>query len=202
MKTKEKTFNNKNVNESKSLFFDLKSFFLETIKIVVISFIIIVGIRHYVMQPFFVNGKSMEPNFHDGDYLIVDEISYKFNDPARGDVVVFRYPGNPKEFFIKRIIGLPGEKVEIKDNKIVIFNNEHPNGLVIDESIYLPPNAVITKDYSKELKNDEYYVLGDNRNFSADSRSWGVLKKHFIVGRAVIRAWPFSDVSVFEKVRY
>lgn len=184
-----------------SFLIDLKDFSFDTIKIVVISLIIIIGIRSFVMQPFFVNGQSMEPNFHDGDYLIVNEIGYKFDDPKRGDVIIFHYPNDPSQFFIKRIIGLPGEKIEIKNNEIVIYNREHPDGFALDE-FYIPKSAVISKNHSKELKNDEYYVLGDNRIASSDSRVWGVLEKHYIVGKAWIRAWPFNDFSVFEGIEY
>ena len=194
--------NLENNNENKSFFSEIKDFSLETIKIVVVSLVIIVAVRTYVMQPFFVSGKSMEPNFHDGDYLIIDEISYRIDEPKRGDVIIFRYPRNPKEFFIKRIVGLPGEKIEIEDGKIVIYNNENQNGVILDENIYIPLDTETTGSYNTILKNDEYYVLGDNRNASADSRIWGVLEEHFIIGKAWVRAWPFDDFSVFEGVNY
>lgn len=190
-----------NKEESTSFLSDLKDFSFDTIKIIVISLVIIIGIRSFVMQPFFVNGQSMEPNFYDGDYLIVNEIGYRFDNPKRGDVVIFHYPNDPRQFFIKRIIGLPGEKIEIKNNKIAIYNKEHPDGFTLDE-FYIPESAVISKDYSQELKNDEYYVLGDNRRASSDSRVWGVLEKHYIVGKAWIRAWPFDSFSVFEGLEY
>lgn len=189
-------------NENRSFFSEIKDFSLETIKIVVISLIVIVAIRTYVMQPFFVSGKSMEPNFHDGDYLIVDEISYRLDEPKRGDVIIFRYPKNTKEFFIKRIIGLPGERVEIEDSRITIYNNENQEGIMLDEDIYIPLDTKTTGSYNTILKNNEYYVLGDNRNASADSRIWGVLEEHFIVGKAWVRAWPVGDFSVFKGVEY
>ena len=189
-------------NENRSFFSEIKDFSLETIKIVVISLIVIVAIRTYVMQPFFVSGKSMEPNFHDGDYLIVDEISYRLDEPKRGDVIIFRYPKNTKEFFIKRIIGLPGERVEIEDSRITIYNNENQEGIMLDENIYIPLETKTTGSYDTILKDDEYYVLGDNRNASADSRIWGVLEEHFIVGKAWVRAWPVGDFSVFKGVEY
>lgn len=181
---------------------EVKDFSFETIKVVVVSLIVIVGIRSFIMQPFFVDGKSMEPNFYDGDYLIVDEVSYKFWEPKRGDVIIFHYPYDTREFYIKRIIGLPGEKIEIKDNKIIIYNNENKDGMFINENVYIPDSAIILGNYTRELKNDEYYVLGDNRAASSDSRFWGVLEKRFIVGKAWIRAWPINDFSVFEGVKY
>ena len=191
-----------NKDENKSFFSEIKDFSFETIKIVVISLIIIVAIRTYVMQPFFVSGKSMEPNFHNGDYLIVDEISYRLDEPKRGDVIIFRYPKNPKEFFIKRIIGLPEERVEIKNSQIIIYNNENEEGLIVDENLYIPVSTTTSGDVNIILKSDEYYVLGDNRNASADSRIWGALEEHFIIGKAWIRAWPVGDFSVFEGVEY
>ncbi|MEA1937386.1 MAG: signal peptidase I [Patescibacteria group bacterium] len=191
----------KKTEKSSSFLSDLKDFSFDTIKIVVISLVVIIGIRTFVMQPFFVNGQSMEPNFYDGDYLIVNEISYRFDNPQRGDVIIFHYPNDPRQFFIKRVIGLPGEKIEIKNSKITIYNKENPDGLVLDE-FYLPKTAVIIKDYSQELKNDEYYVLGDNRTASSDSRVWGVLEKRYIVGKTWIRAWPFGNFSIFEGVEY
>src|SRR3989344_4060631 len=99
---------------------EIASFFWETIKIVVISLIIILPIRYFIVQPFFVKGASMESNFEDGDYIFVDELSYGFGDPERGDVVIFRYPLDQSQFFIKRVIGLPNETVEIKEGKVII----------------------------------------------------------------------------------
>jgi len=202
--------NKKDINSSKiktgeekgnSFFSELKDFSFDTIKIIVISLVVIIGIRTFVMQPFFVNGQSMEPNFYDGDYLIVNEIGYRFDDPKRGDVIIFHYPNDPSQFFIKRVIGLPGEKIEIKDKKITIYNKENPDGFTLNE-FYLSESAVTLRSYSQELKNDEYYVLGDNRVASSDSRVWGVLERHYIVGKTWIRAWPFDNFSVFKGVKY
>jgi len=200
MENENKLENNNEIKGS-SFFSELKDFSFETIKVVIISLIVIVGIRSFVIQPFFVSGKSMEPNFHDGDYLIVDEISYRLGDPKRGDVIIFQYPNNPKEFYIKRIVALPGEKIRIAENKITVYNGSNPNGFELDET-YISPETLTNGDYLRELKNDEYYVLGDNRAASADSRVWGVLEERFIVGRAWIRAWPFGDFSVFEGISY
>ena len=202
--------NKENVNDNKlktkekkggSFFSELKDFSFDTIKIIIISLVIIVGVRSFVMQPFFVNGQSMEPNFYDGDYLIINEIGYRLDNPKRGDVIVFHYPNDPSQFFIKRVIGLPGEKIEIRNKEITVYNKDNPDGFALDE-FYIPKSAVISKDYSQELKNDEYYVLGDNRIASSDSRVWGVLERHHIVGKVWIRAWPFDNFSVFEGVEY
>jgi len=181
----------------------MKKFLLftwEIIKIIIIALVIVVPIRYFLFQPFFVKGQSMEPNFENGDYLIVDEISYRFRNPQRGEVVVFKYPNNPSQRYIKRIIGLPGETIEITDGQIVIFNDDGKK--VLDEEDYLaflsftPGNVKIT------LGDNEYFVLGDNRIASSDSRRWGPLPKENIIGRVVIRAWPFATLSKIELPNY
>lgn len=179
------------------------SFIFELLKIVVISLVIIIPIRYFLVQPFYVKGASMEPTFYDHEYLIVDEITYRLHQPQRGDVVVFRYPRNPQEYFIKRVIGLPDEKVQIKDNNIFIFNKEHPEGFALVEN-YIPAEV---KTYSLmedaiALGKNEYYVLGDNRNSSKDSRSFGPVNKSFVIGRVLFRGWPFDRINVFKGEEY
>ncbi|MFZ5559526.1 MAG: signal peptidase I, partial [Patescibacteria group bacterium] len=172
------------------------NFCWEILKIVIISLAIIIPIRYFLIQPFFVKGASMEPNFLDGDYLIINEISYRFEEPERGDVVIFRYPLDPSEFFIKRIVGLPGEIVKIEDGKVVIYNKEvSDKNIILDESgyldnIYTPGSLEIT------LKDNEYFVLGDNRRASSDSRKWGPVPRKYIIGEAWLRAWPFYRLGV------
>jgi signal peptidase I len=162
-------------------------------KVILISAAIVLPVRYFVAQPFIVRGASMESNFHDRDYLIIDEISYYFRNPSRGEAIVFRYPRDPKQYFIKRIVGLPGEKVEIGDGRIRIYNSQYPEGFILDESAYLSPADRSTHpDISRELGENTYFVLGDNRDFSSDSRIWGALDQKFIVGRAIFRAWPVS----------
>jgi len=181
----------------------MKKFLLfvwEIAKVAMISAAIIFPIRYFLIQPFFVKGASMEPNFHDKEYLIIDEISYRFAPPERGQVVVFRYPRNPQEYFIKRIIGLPGEEVQIKDGKVIIFNAAYPEGLTLDEK-YLPADfSTYNQDETKTVvRSDEYYVLGDNRGASKDSRYFGVVNKSFITGKVLFRGWPLNEVRVFNK---
>lgn len=177
------------------------AFFWETIKIVTISLIIILPIRYYIVQPFFVKGASMESNFHDGDYLFVDELSYQLGIPNRGDVVIFREPIKQKEFYIKRVIGLPNETVEIKDNKVIIYNTQNPQGLVLTET-YLDASQQTLGTMRMKLDDNEYFVLGDNRLRSSDSRVWGALNKSLITGKAFIRLWPFSKVAKIPNVEY
>ena len=143
----------------------------------------------------------MEPNFDDGQYLIVDEISYRLHQPERGDVIVFKYPNDPSQYYIKRIIGLPGETVEVVGGGIIVYNDQYPHGLVLDEEKYL--DAVKTMgDMKITLESGQYFVLGDNRSASSDSRRWGPLDKGFIVGRVWVRVWPFDKANVFATPNY
>ena len=189
------------------------SFVFELIKIVVISLVIIIPVRYFLIQPFYVKGAFMEPNFYDHEYLIIDEISYRFNEPERGDIVVFRYPRNPQEYFIKRLIGLPGETIQIKNGNVVIYNDEHPEGVVLDEPYLAEGNKTYGLTEERiELKKDEkpddnkeeneYFVLGDNRNSSKDSRSFGPVNESFITGRVLLRGWPFDRIRTFEAPGY
>lgn len=194
-----------NMEEKSDLMDKVRNFLdlsFETIRVVIISLIIIFIVRSFVIQPFFVKGSSMMPNFHDGDYLIVNEIGYRLQKPQRGDVIIFKYPLDPGEYFIKRVIGLPGETVEIKDEKVTIYNNQHSEGFVLDESAYLSKSIPTQGEIRQKLNDGEYYVLGDNRTASSDSRRWGILDQKFIIGKAWVRAWPFNDFKVFEDPGY
>jgi signal peptidase I len=142
----------------------------------------------------------MEPNFENGDYLIIDELTYKLREPKRGEVIVFKYPLNPSQRFIKRIIGLPGETIEIKNNRITIFKDKKSQ--ILDESSYLSPNIFTSGDIKVSLKENEYFVLGDDRIASYDSRNWGPLPRENIVGRVILRLWPLEDISKFKVPNY
>jgi len=135
----------------------------------------------------------MVPNFHNKEYLVVDKVSYRFNEPKRGDVIIFKYPKDTSQYFIKRIIGLPGEKVQIDDGRVMVFNAEYPDGITITEPYLTSNDATFGKTDIVSLGSDEYYVLGDNRLASSDSRVWGILPKHNIVGKAWLRAFPISE---------
>lgn len=175
----------------------------EVIKIIVISLVIVLPIRYYIAQPFIVRGASMEPNFEDREYLVIDELSFYFREPKRHEVIVFRYPRDPRQFFIKRIIGLPGERVEISKGKVKVINAEKPDGFTLDEQYLNPPNRPTYPDLGVTLGQGEYFVLGDNRDFSSDSRVWGALSEDRVVGRVVFRAWPvgkFGTVSLGDKI--
>jgi signal peptidase I len=184
----------------------MKKFLLfvwELVKMLAISLAIVLPIRYFLVQPFYVKGASMEPSFHDSEYLIIDEISYRFNVPQRGDIIVFRYPQDPSQYFIKRIIGLPGETVQLKDGAVYIYNQSHPDGFQLEES-YLPA-GVKTYAYTEDkvtVGANQYYVLGDNRLASKDSRSFGAVDKSFIVGRVFFRGLPLDRAEVFKAVNY
>lgn len=180
------------------------SFLLEVGKVVVISLAIITIVKNFLFQPFYVKGASMEPTFFDREYLIINEISYRFHAPERGDIIVLRYPRDPSQFFIKRIVGLPGEKVDIQNGAIMIYNNEQPDGFALNESIYLDNNIRTTGTGPIQLSADEYFVLGDNRPASLDSRSasLGPVHRSAIIGRAWFRLWPIQRFTVFDTPQY
>lgn len=170
------------------------SFFVELIKFALIAIVIVLPIRLFIAQPFIVSGASMDPTFQDGEYLIVDEISYRFVEPERGEVIIFRFPENPSKFFIKRIIGLPGETISLNNRgSITISNPEKPEGFVLDQSFL----SVETRGIEFiTLSDTEYFVLGDNRPASSDSRIWGPLEEDLIIGKAFLRLFPVTSVSV------
>jgi len=165
----------------------------EMLKFAVLALVIVIPIRMFIAQPFIVSGLSMFPTFHDSEYLIVDELSYRLGDPTRGDVVIFRYPKEPSKFFIKRIIGLPNETVLISGNTVTIKNDAKPDGFELEQP-YVENNANNTLE--KKLGTDEYFVMGDNRSASSDSRYWGAVPRKNLIGRAYLRLLPIAEASV------
>lgn len=185
-------------NDSKASF--LNSLF-EWIKVIVIALIISVPIRVFIAEPFIVDGASMDPSFATGQFLIVDRLSYRFENPKRGDVIVFRYPNNPSTYYIKRIIGLPGEIVNINSGTISI-SKQTENGIISSSTItlkepYIKDSHRSHEDFNAVLKTDEYFVMGDNRNESSDSRIWGPLDRKLIIGRPALRLLPITKLSVY-----
>ncbi len=160
----------------------------EILRFTLIALIIVIPIRWFVAQPFIVSGASMENTFESGEYLIVDQVTYKFHNPSRGDVIVFRYPKDPSKFFIKRVIGLPGDTVVIDGSTVRIKNEAVPEGFILEEPYIksMKNGSTITET----LGDREYFVMGDNRDQSSDSRVWGVLQEERIVGRAFVRLFP------------
>lgn len=199
--------------EEKVEYLGIGGLLLEMVKVFLLAIVIIIPVRVFLFQPFFVQGSSMEPNFEDGQYLVVSEFGYKqtdvnlmnnfhfavdpFKTIERQDVIVFRYPKNPEQFFIKRVIGLPGESVEIRQGKVIVYNTAHPDGFVLDESAYIGLD-ILTKDMPKmNVGDDAYIAMGDNRMFSYDSRAFGPIQKDKIIGRVLLRAWPVKQLSLY-----
>lgn len=169
------------------------SFFLY----LVIAGAIALLVRSYVAAPYIVVGASMEPTFDNYHYLIIDKLSYRLEEPHRGDVVVLDLPQNESRALIKRLVGLPGETIIIANNTVTIKNAEHPDGFTLSEPYLAPENLGGPTDIRVTLTKDEYFVLGDNRRVSSDSRIWGILPKSDVVGRVFLRLFPFSDIGVF-----
>lgn len=182
----------------------VNSFLWELIRVIVVAVVLMFAIRIFVAEPFVVSGSSMVPNFHNREYLVVDKVSYRFNEPQRGDVIIFRYPKDTSQYFIKRIIGLPGERVQIVNGRVKLYTTQYPDGVLINEP-YLPSNDVtFGKEDIVKLGSNEYYVMGDNRLASSDSRVWGILPKHDIIGRAWLRAFPLNEFGLpsFEPLKF
>lgn len=173
----------------------------EFVKVFVIAAAIILPIRLFLIQPFYVKGESMEPNFHEAEYLIIDKLTPHFKPYIRGEVIVFRYPRTERHYLIKRIIGLPGEKIEIRNRKITIYNTEHPKGFMLNEKNY-SPRPLRNEADNVELNGHQYYVLGDNRPVSLDSERFGPVDEDQIVGRVAFRGLPIDRISTFKSPTY
>ena len=174
------------------------SFWKEIIKFTFLVLVVVVPFRLFVAQPFIVSGASMDPAFADGEYLIVDQLSKRFEPEQRESVVIFRYPEEPEKFFIKRIIGLPGETVKINDGVVTIYNADFPEGKSAGITLVEPYVSEENKkadDFRAVLSADEYFVMGDNRLGSFDSRAWGPVPKDLIIGRPIIRLLPISKMN-------
>lgn len=171
----------------------------EVIETIAIAVIAVVLVRTFIAQPFLVSGSSMQPNFENGDYLLVDELAYRFREPIRGESVVFKYPQDHKVYYIKRIIGLPEERVVISGGTVTVY----PVGgekKVLDEpyiaGMSVPKNVDIT------LQKNQYFVMGDNRDFSYDSRSWGPVSSDELIGIVRFRLWPLDKIATFKAAVY
>jgi signal peptidase I len=183
--------------------------FWELVHFALVALVIVFFVRWFLVDPFVVSGSSMVPTFENGDYLIVDELSYELGNPQRDDVVVFKYPGDPKnsptrnfllkffdpgKYFIKRVIGLPGETVDIKGSEVTITNGTNQQGFKLDQPFV---KNTANDEMHIELKSDEYFVMGDNRSGSSDSRAWGPVKREFFTGKALLRLLPISKIGIW-----
>lgn len=173
-----------------------ENFFWEIFKFTVVALAIVLPIRLFIAQPFIVSGASMDPTFATGEYLIVDQLSYHIGNPQRGQVVIFRYPKDETKYFIKRIIGLPGEKVSIKGTEVTIINKDNPQGFKLSEP-YISAANEKEDDITVDLQDGQYFVMGDNRRQSFDSRSWGILPRSDIIGTPFVRLFPLDKISLF-----
>lgn len=167
---------------------------LDTAKFVFVALLLITPFRYFVAQPFIVSGASMVPTFEQNEYVVIDKLSYRMSEPGRGDIIIFRYPLDTSQYFIKRIVGLPGEEVNIQ-NGIVTVTGDSGVARILDEPYR--SSSVSARPMDTVLAEDEYFVLGDNRAASSDSREWGPLQKKHIVGRAFVSLFPLRDVMLY-----
>lgn len=170
--------------------------FLEIVQTIVIVVVVVILVRNFVAQPFLVSGSSMEPTFRNGDYLMIDELTYRFRDPERGEVVVFRRNDGFGNYYIKRIIGLPGERVALRNGEVFITDDFGEFKL---KENYTNPSG---DNFDISLGENSYLVLGDNRGFSFDSRSWGSLEREDVTGLVRLRLWPINDMRAFAAPAY
>ncbi len=191
----------------------MKDFIIEVVKMFFLALIIIVPVRMFLFQPFIVRGASMEPNFSEKQYLIINEFGYKNTpinvlgknlvtikprkDLEQGEIIVFRAPIDQKQYYIKRVVGLPGDTVEIDNGVVMIYNEQNPEGRVIDENSYLPEGRKTNGTIKVVVGENEYYVLGDNRAASSDSRTFGPIQKDDVIGKVLLRAWPLGNMEIF-----
>jgi signal peptidase I len=184
----------------------IENFVIDLIETIAISASIFVIVYFFAFQPHEVSGVSMNGNdgFHSGQYILTDKFTYRLRDPKRGEVIVFKYPLNTSYDYIKRIIALPGERIQLKNNQVILYNAQNANGLVLDESKYLVPNTPTAgRDFINEgdivtVPKDNYFVMGDNRKESSDSRVWGFVPKEDIIGKSFFRYWPFTEIGLIK----
>jgi len=179
----------------------LGSFFLDIIEVVVFAIAIFLFVYLLVLQPHKIKGDSMQPNYPDGEFLLADKVTYRLRDPKRGDVVVFQAPNAPNEEYIKRIIGLPGETVKVEGGRVYI------SGKLLNEPYIKSTLATLSGNFAKEgleikIPSDYYFVLGDNRPASSDSRAWGFVPISSINGRAWVVYWPPEKTGLVKDVVY
>lgn len=173
-------------------------FFLELTKIVLLAGITVFVVRHFIFKPFYVQGQSMEPTFFEREYLIINQFTYRFRAPERGEIIVFRPPTGVKDFYLKRIIGLPGERVRVENGNVIVCNTECH---VLDET-YLDDTLETEGNVRLTLGPNQYFVMGDNRPHSFDSRRFGAVDESLIVGKIWFRGFPFERIGTFEVPTY
>lgn len=185
--------NDLSTKEKLSRFKKDHNFWYEVLKFAALVIFVVLPFRALVAQPFMVSGVSMEPTFHNNDYLIVNQLSKRFGSLERYDVVVFKAPSDESKYYIKRIIGLPGETVTVKEGIVTVISHNNNNPIIIDD-YYTQGETFGYTDIT--LGSEEYFVLGDNRQNSSDSRVWGTLPSENIIGTPFLRLLPLSDASI------
>ncbi len=175
----------KDTRSAQKWFFETRYWLRDLILAVLLAFIVVV----FLYQPVQVEGTSMMPRLENQERIFINKFVYRFRPIERGDVVVFRYPLDPSRSYIKRIIGLPGDDISIHDGQVMV------NGKPLAEP-YVPPSYVDEQNYAKvHVEPDHYFVMGDHRTSSNDSREWGTVDRAFIYGKAVVVYWPLSEMK-------
>lgn len=177
------------------------------VKTLLIFYVLYFVMRTYIAQPFLVKGRSMEQTFSDGDYLIVDQLSYNFTEPKRFEVVVFHTEfipgGNVNEYYIKRVIGLPGDRIVVKEGGVFLYEKNGPVATKLDEKYLIEGiKTLANTPIDVVLKDNEYFVLGDNRGNSSDSRYWGPVNKKYILGKPLVRLFPLNEMAIFTSEKF
>ena len=177
------------------------NFFLDFVETAVVALSIFVVVYLFLVQPHEIKGGSMEPTFNNNEYILTDKISYRFKEPKRGDVVIFKAPKNPDVDYIKRIIGLPGERIKIQNGAIYI------NGKKLSEPYIRDITSLTSTQYLQEgvettVPEGYFFVMGDNRTGSMDSREFGPIAENVIIGHAILRYWPLPALGLVPSVSY
>ena len=174
-------------------------FFLDFVETIVIALAIFVVVYQFLFQPHQVKGSSMDDNFHDGEYLLTDKVSYRFNAPKMGDVIVFKAPQNEDFDYIKRIIGMPGDQIMIDNNQVYINDSLLDESGYLDDSVVTRPGTFLKEGLPVTVPPNAYFAMGDNRTNSSDSRDWGFVPSLNIVGKAWVQYWPINEAGIIDK---
>jgi len=174
----------------------IKEHIIELFQTLVIFATIAIIIYWLIAQPHKVSGASMFPNFKDGDFIITDKLTYKFGEPKRGDVVVFKNPRDESEGFIKRIMGLPGDRIKVENGHVYI-NGKMVNEGFLKSDVITPGGSFMHEGQEIVVQPGEYIAMGDNRQHSSDSREWGFVTKKEIIGRVFLRYWPANQFGLW-----
>jgi signal peptidase I len=182
------------LEESKKAAGEIKgsAWWRDLLQSLVIAAVLALIIRSFLFTPFYIPSPSMEPTLYPGDRIIVNRLAYRLGEPQRGDIVVFRYPLDPSRDYVKRVVAVGGDTVEARDNVLYINGQPQP------PASYLPPGVVYSDFGPIKVPPNNYFMMGDNRNNSADSRVWGTLDRKLIIGKAVLVYWPLNHIGLIK----